>query len=450
MVNIHDWHASFQQALDEKREWLSSTGISELQTDFSDFRTTYATLYSMLLQKRVVMQDPYKSETSVNDLYMPETSPLFEPKKREAFSMRLAKYDNQLEYVATFCPFSIDVVKPDKIRILQAIIWFIEWKNLSLTSPSPNTQAMAEIFINLRKNTVSSMAMKNFEACVDVLYSVASHIDELLNDFSIYHQEAYKGAIRSSITADANGVMTLDDIKGRFFDVFPGKTFSAGLVEELIREDYSPNAQTAQKSVLDKLAVKERESHVVQEVHSAKSLLVEGLETLGSTSDTFHEIIAKIGHNHGVYRHKRKSLVEMIRVCFAILFNRKLTTDFYMCEITGSVDARIEKIDHYVFVEQLSRKMKELKMFATGGGGMAKWEKMNESELLESLTQNIHDLQYYHRLLTALDEFFRTQVEIDHRSRIKGMRPELSTIKNALSKAIVKQEYYLVTQHIAK
>jgi hypothetical protein len=405
----------------------------------------------MLLQKRVIMQDPYKSESPANDIRMPETSPLFEPKKREAFSLRLAKYDNQLEYVATFCSFSINMLKPDKIRILQAIIWFIEWKNLSLTSPSPNTQAMAEIFINLRKNAINSMTMKNFETCVDVLYQTASHIDELLSDFGIYHQEVYKDEIRSGITADANGVITLDYIKSRFSLIFPGKPFYTGLVEELIEEDYAPHAQAqrVRKGVLDKLAVNAQEYRTAEETQPVKSLLVDGLQALGSIGDTFHEIIVKIGHNHGVYRHKKKSLAETIRVFFALLFNKKLATDFYECEIADSLGTRLEIIDHYVFVEELNRKVRELKTFAAEKGSMAKWEKMDETELLDRLTLNIRDLQRYLRLLAALDEFFRTQVNIDDLSRVKGIRPELSMIKNALSKAMVNQEYYLVTQQAA-
>ena len=168
MGNVNEWHTSFQQALEKKREWLSYTRIPELKEKFSGFRTTFSTLYFTLLRKNAIVKDPYKSEVAASDLKMPETSALFEPKKREAFSLRLARYDNQLEYITAFCDFSVDTFTPDKIKILQATIWFIEWKTLSLTSPSPNTQAMAEIFLNLRNRAANKTMWGNLEAIIQV------------------------------------------------------------------------------------------------------------------------------------------------------------------------------------------------------------------------------------------------------------------------------------------
>ncbi|MDR0638405.1 MAG: hypothetical protein LBG27_05825 [Spirochaetaceae bacterium] len=446
MVDTNEWYASFQQALEKRREWLSHTRMPALKAGFGDFRTIYATLYSILLQKNSIVKDPYKGEASAVELRMPETSPFFEPKKREEFSLRLAKYDNQLEYIAAFHDFSVDTFTPDKIKILQATIWFIAWKNLSLTSPSSNTQAMAEIFFNLRNGAANKTVLGNLEACFDVLYNTASRIDEMLNELNDYQREAYKGRIRSSITANMDGVVTLDAIKQRFPAVFPGEPFHRGLVQELLNEDYSPDAQIVREGILTKLAVTEHEAPVVGEVQSFKAMLIEGLKALGSTGDTFHEIVVKIGHNHGVYRRKKKSPGETMKAFFALLFKRRRAADFYECEIVSAIDSRVEIIDHHVFVEELNKKVKELRAITAGVGHTVRLEKMDETELLDYLGRSIRDIQKYHRLLIALDSFFKTKVNANHRSHIKGMRPELSTIKAALSKAVVKHEYYLVNQ----
>jgi hypothetical protein len=448
MANKIEWYASFQHALEKRREWLSLTRIPELKVQFSEFRTTFSTLYSVLLQKNAIVKDPYKGEVSVGELKMPETTSFFEPKKRTAFSQRLAKYDNQLEYISAFFDFSIDTIKPDKIKILQAIIWFVEWKNLSLISPSPNTRAMAEIFLTLRNSSARTTILNSLEVCVDILYTIAAHIDEVLNELDDYQREAYKGRIRSSITANVDVVVTLDYIEDRFSAVFPGEIFYPELVQELLHEDYAPNAHLVREGVLAKLAVTEYALPVVGAVPSFKSALIEGLKTLGSIGDTLHEIVAKIGHNHGVYRRMKKSLGEAIRFFFAVLFKRKRAVNFYECEMVNAADSRVEIIDHYVFVEELNRKVKELRTITARGGRPAKWEKMDEVELLDYLSRNIYDLQRYHRLLTALDRFFKTKAGSQYRNRIKGMLPELSTIKNALSKAIVKYEYYLVGQKL--
>jgi hypothetical protein len=447
MVTINEWHASFKQALGKRQEWLSLTRMLELKAKFSEFRTVFSTLYAALLQKHSLVKDPYKAEAPVSELKMPETSSFFEPKKRKAFSQRLAEYDNQLEYVTAFCDFSVETLNPNTIKVLKAIIWFIEWKNLSLTSPSPNTQAMAEIFLALRKNAANKTMLTNLETCFDALYDNASCIDGILDEVGDYQREAYKDRIRSSITADIDDVATLDFISRRFSAAFPGEIFYTGLVQELLNEDYSPNAQIIREGVLAKLAVPEHEAPVIGESQAFKSTLIEGLQTLGSTGDTFHKIIAKMGYNHGVYRRRKKSLGESIGVFFAVLFKRKLTADFYECEIADSVISKVEIINHYLFIEELAKKAKELRAITTGRH-TAKLEKMDEPELFRYLNGNIRDIQRYYRLLTALDRFFKTKVEAKHRHHIKGIRPELSTIKNALSKAIVKHEYYLVSQKL--
>jgi hypothetical protein len=449
MVTINEWHALFQKALGKRREWLTRAKMPELRVQFGEFRTTFSILYSLLLQKNSIVKDPYKSEVSVGELKMPETSAFFEPKKWEAFSLRLAKYDNQLEYVTAFCDFSVDTLTPDKIKILQTIIWFIEWKHLSLASPSPNTQAMAEILFALRNNITNKTMLNNLEACFNALYNIAARIDEILNEVNDYQREAYKGRIRSSITANGNGVATLDSIKTRFSAVFPEENFYTGLVQELLNEDYSPDAQILREDMLAKLAVTEHEALVVEFASSFKSTLIEGLEALGSTGDTFHKIVAKMGHNHGVYRRRKKSLGESIGAFFALLFKGKRVADFYECEIVHPTGSRVETIDHYGFVEELNRKMKELKTMTAGSGHTAKWEKIDEGELLDYLSRNIRDIQKYHRLLIALDGFFKTKTAPRHRNHIRGIRPELSTIKSALSKAVVKHEYYLVNQKLS-
>jgi hypothetical protein len=440
MVDTDEWYASFKQALEKKRDWLLGVRIPELKRKFGEFHNTFSILYSALLQKNYIVKDPYKTETPASGLRVPETKSFFEPKKREEFSLRLAKYDNQLEYIVTFYEFSLDTLKPDKIRILRAIIWFIEWKNLSLTSPSLNTQAIAEIFFNLRNRAISKILLKNLEACFDDLYSCAAYMDKILYEISDYQHEAYKGNIRASITANMEGPVTIDSIKNVFYTMFPGDVFQPALIQELLNEDSSPD-NNIRASVLAKLAVVDPAMQDFDDAPSFKSLLIEGFNTLGSTAGTFHEIVGKIEYNHGIYRRKRRSLSESLLILFKLLLKKKRHSDLYECELVGSFSSRVEIIDHHLFLEKLNEKIRELRTIVKYP---AKLEQMDEDELLNYLNRNMRDIQKHHRLLIALDKFFRTKVAGEQKSRIKGMRPELTTIKNALSKVSVKYEHYLV------
>jgi hypothetical protein len=450
MSGINEWRASFKEALNKRQIYLSDKKIPELKAKFVEFRTAYSTLYAMLLQRNIIVEDPYKGEARVANLNMPETTPLYEPKKRENFSIRLSKYDNQLEYIITFYVFSLDMLKPDKIRIFQAIIWFIDWKNLSRTSPLTNTQMMAEFMIKVNASTSNKFALKSFEACFTTLHHIALNIDNIFRDFNEYYRESYKGEIRAYIAANMEGVVTLDTIGARFPAAFRGRPFHTKLIEELINEDYSSNAEAARQNVLQKLAVDEDESQTDKDAQSNRQLLMESIHALGSISDTLQAIINKIEHNHEIYQNKKKSFVEIIKEIIATLFSKELPTDFYLCKLPDSNNLKTETIDHYLFIGQLNDKVKILQMFINGDAVNANIQNMSDIEILEMLNRNIYDLQRYSRLLAALDEFFKTGIGIQNKNRVKGMKPEISTIKAALSKAILKKEYYLVAQKLSE
>jgi hypothetical protein len=448
MTDVNEWHLAFKAALDKKQIHLSETKIPELKAKFAKFRTAYATLYTMLRQRNFIIEDPYKEDGREIELKMPEVSPLIEQKKRENFSIRLSKFDNQLEYIVTFCVFTVEMFKPDVIKILKAVIWFIDWKNLSRTSPSPNTQAMAEIIAKVQKHTSNMFAVKNFQACLDTLYHTATDIDKMLNDLSNYYFESYKGEIRAYIAANMGGSVSFDAIKARFPVAFQGRPFHLKLIDELLKEDYATDAQAARQSVLHKLAIEDNETQIGIDVQSLRQLLVDGLHVLGGTADTLYKIIEKIEHNHEIYRTRRKSLIEIIRDIIAIMFGKKQTCDFYECKMPDTSETKIEIIDHNLFVGELSEKVKIMRSYIDNGKNNAHLDSISEADLLDNLNQKIYDIKRYSRLLAALDEFFKNKDGIRNKKHIKGIKPEITTIKSALSKAIIKKEYYLVGQKL--
>jgi hypothetical protein len=448
MTDVSEWRVAFLKALNKKRMYLSDTRIPELKIRFAEFRSVHSTLHTILVQSDSIAADPYKSMTRETSLKMPENGPMSETKKRENFSMRLSKYDNLLEYVFSFCTFSVEMLKPDKIKILKAIIWFVDWNNLSVSSSSPNTQAMAEIMAKARSNSaINAFTLKNYQACFDSLHLIASDIDQILNEFNSFCGEAYKGEIRSYIAANMSDPVTFQAVRARFPAAFPGRPFHTELIEDMINEDYSPNAQAARQRALQKLAVNDEEAQIEQEDQFNRQLLLDGLRALGSIHDTLNKIIIKIEHNHEVYQNRRKSFVEMIKEFLMTLFGQKRSADLYVCKMRHDGEFKTGTIEHGLFVKELDKKVQILRLFASDETG-SKLEGISNANLLEHLSENIYDMQRYSRLLTALDEFFKTADKFSH-NNIKGMKPEISTIKIALSKAMLKKEYYLAGQKLS-
>jgi hypothetical protein len=62
-------------------------------------------------------------------------------------------------------------------------------------------------------------------------------------------------------------------------------------------------------------------------------------------------------------------------------------------------------------------------------------QSMPEEQLLGMLERNIRDAQTMHKIFGALDDFFKLEAGKEDRDKIKGIKPELATMKNAIVRA---------------
>jgi hypothetical protein len=270
-----------------------------------------------------------------------------------------------------------------------------------------------------------------------------------LKSFSDYNREAYKAEVRATVT----GAMPPDtvnavNVKKKFSQVLPGKPFYTELIEELINEDYSQDAPNLQKKLLAKLAFEDpKAAESKNKPASYKPLLIEGLNAAGSAGATLEEIVTKIDSNHEVHQSRKKTFGEKIKLVLAKVFNKEPDSVIYICESIDPDKGPVrDKIDYQQFRDDIARKSKILLAVAAKGTAAAKLESMQETQLIELLDRNIRDLQIFHRQLDALDDFFKTEVDPEDRARIKGIKPELSTIKNAVAKATSKKHDFMAVR----
>jgi hypothetical protein len=449
------WYSALQEALSQRYIWLSNTEIPKLRDSFRQFHMAYATLYGILVSKNAITADPYKNESKVSDLAMPETGPLNENNKHDQFSLRMANFDNQLDYLVNFYTLTVDTLTQDKIKILVAMVKFIDWLHPTPDSPSQNTQAMANIITMVRQHPYDPLTAKNFTESLKKLENASKEITALLKEFSDYNRETYKAAVREQITVNmSTPEITLANIKKKFSVVFHGKPFYTELIEDLIKEDTSPDAPVLQKKVLKSLAIGDAslENKKEKQPVSFKVHLIEGFNVMGSAGSTLEEILAKVETNHKLFQNKKKSLGAKIKEVFAAIINKEPEPIFYVCETVdpNRNGALIkEKIPYNHFHEELDKKVRILRAVAANGSAMAKLETMEESQLADLFDRNLRELQIYHRQLSFFDEFFKSEVDAGDRGKVKGIKPELSTLKIAISKASTKKYDYLAAQEEA-
>ncbi|MDR1470482.1 MAG: hypothetical protein LBT00_14470 [Spirochaetaceae bacterium] len=449
----NSWLPVLKEALDQRHAWLSGSELPKLRGSLRQFYAAYSTLYNILVSRGTIKPDPYKNESKVANLVMPETCAFNETNQLDQFSLRLANYDNQLDYIVNFYTLSGETITQETVKILLAVVRFIDWAHTTPDSSSPNTQMMAGIIATERQRPASDpLSAKNFDESLKKLEAATKEITRLLKEFSDYNREFYKAEVREQLISNMHqSELTISNIKKKFPGVFKGRPFYAELIEEILKEDFSPSAQMLQKKVLKSLAVEgaAQSKEPAKKPESCKPYLIEGLNAIGSAGMTLGEIFAKLELNHKLYQNKKKSFGEKIKEIFAAILNKEPEPIVYSGE---SIDPNKnggmmkETIPYNQFRDELEKKSKILRALAVQGSAASKLEVMEETQLSELLDRNTRDLQIYLRQLSFLDEFFKSGVDKEDKGKVKGIKPELSTIRNAVSKALSKKQDYMAAQ----
>jgi hypothetical protein len=190
--------------------------------------------------------------------------------------------------------------------------------------------------------------------------------------------------------------------------------------------------------------VEEAKPSVVKAPVSFKSILLEGVQSLGSSAAAFSEVAVKLDENQALLDNKKKNFWEKMRKFMQQMFNKESDPVVYEVEYIDQVRGVPvrEKVNFFSFRNELERKIKTFGNISLHGGGMAKLEAMQEEQLTGFLDRNIREAQSLHKILAALDEFFKAEVDRTDREKVKGIKPELAAIKNAIIRANSKRHEY--------
>jgi hypothetical protein len=158
----------------------------------------------------------------------------------------------------------------------------------------------------------------------------------------------------------------------------------------------------------------------------------------------FTDISVKLEENRTILESEKKGFMIMIKKIFRQMFNKEPEAVIYDLEYIDPIKGVPvkEKVNINKFEADLSQKIKILTSMSSRGTGAAKLQTMQDEQLISFLERNIRDLQSYHKTLTALDEFFKAEVSKEDREKIRGIKPELGTIKNAIIRANSKRHEY--------
>ena len=445
MAELQEYIQTLSEALRNRAGWLEKSELPKLKEGLRMYHTGFASLYNLYLKKGLIHEDPYKQEAKIGELEIPDSRPFAEGKRLEELTLRLAAYDNQLDFLVNFYQFSVDFLNLDRVRRIAGLVKYIDWVNLTPDSQSAVTRAVAEMTNQVKLGT-DQLTMSVIGESLSNLSKSYTPIMTYLKLITDYQKELYKLELRETVTTQLsqNDASQIAAIKKKFAQVNQGKAFFPDLVDEVIKEDTTKEGPELREKILKSLQVAEAKPKTVKPVVNFKSILLEGIMVTGSTASAFNDVLAKIDENKSVLDNQKHGFWHSLKKLLNHLFNKEADPVIYDLEYIDAakgVPVR-ERVNFTVFHSDLERRIKTLTAVNGRGPGMSKLENMQDEQLITFLERNIRDIQSFHRTLGAMDEYFKAEVDRAEREKIKGIKPELATIKNATVRANAKRHEY--------
>ncbi|MDR1046957.1 MAG: hypothetical protein LBL64_04210 [Treponema sp.] len=437
MDENNDYLKSLQDVLSARAEWLEKSELGKLKDELRTFQSSFSSLYAMYLKKGLIHEDPYKQENKISELEVPESSSFTENEKLDQLSLRLSNYDSQLDFLVNFYQFGVEFLNLDRIRRILGLIKYIDWVALSPDSISQTTKALAEMTLQV-KIGVDPLALRVIGESLTNLSRTTGTIIGCLKILTNYNREAWKLCLRDAISGMPASNANVMAIKKRWAAGNAGSPFYPDLAEEVIKEDYSKEGPALREKILKSLAVAESKPKAEKKQVSFRSILIDGLQAIGGAYSGLGEAGMKMDENETILANRKKSFWEKVKDIMAQMIHKE--PDAVIYELSYQDPARgntvKENIDYHLFRTEMERKCRILaNAGGVRGGGNSKIDSMTEEQLVGLLERMIREVQGLHKTLNALDDFFKAEVIKEDRDKIKGIKPELAVIKNAILRA---------------
>ena len=425
------------QALASRKDWLEQTELARLKEELRAYQISFSALYNIFLKKKLIHEDPYKQETKIGELEVPESGPLIETKRMEQISLRLAGFDSQLDFLVNFYQFGLNFLNLERIKRILGLVRYIDWVHLTPDAQSVNTKVVAEI-TNQSKTGVDQITLSIIGESLTKLSKTTQTVMGILKDLTAYYRETYKLNVRNAVTkgmpfSEANAV----NIKRKFPQALPGTPFYQEFIDELIKEDYSKDGPALRDAVLKAMKLADEKPKTVKAAVNFKATLLEGVQVIGGASNALTEIGGKIDENQTILANQKKNLWEKLRLLFRQMMNsepEEVVYDLQYLDPTKGAAVK-ERISFHHFRADMDKRTRILMSLSGQGPSLGKLSSMAEEQIISYLERYIRDVQYLHRTLSALDEFFKASAPKEDRERIKGIKPELATLKNSIVRA---------------
>lgn len=442
--NTQDFNSTVITAVAKKREWFDTVLLPKIQDNYRLHLTCVNTIIEALVKKSLINPDPYKKDKKISSIVLPDDHSFNENERATQLGIRLSDYQSMLDYICNYMKFTVEQLNTEKIRKLLDLNSVFTWNNLSPNSPKINSRSLF-ICISEAKNNSQPLQVAMINDSLSKTKEALDIINSGLQELGGFIRELYKCDIRRTILqnkefdqAKYNANEMLSEIKRLFPSCMPKRPFATDLVNEVIAEETSQNKAELQAKLLAKFKIEDNaKTEQKKNTVTSHDILMDALRILGASNEQYNVILDKLNTNHNIIQNGRKTFSDRFFRFWRKVFGMAEKPEEYMIHMIDPTtkESKKEKLNYTEFYENLGKRIKYYAaMVSKQSLVYQKLDAQEETKTLEFLNKQMTDNNQMQIVLSALDEFFKSNAPISDRAKIKGLKMDLSIIKNILIK----------------
>lgn len=446
MANQDEFTKQILEAADNKLMWFNSTALPSLLNEYRSFHSVITSLQSMLEKKGLLIPDPYRMDAHITKIASPSNEHMNDGERAQQMGLRLSNYERTLDYICNVQKFSINDLDERTIRSLLEFNAFISWTSLVETSPKENTRRMAEM-LNSVKHGSDPLSNGVVTECVDSICKSLVFITETLKELSAFKKQMYKVEIRKNIFTNPQYTVNQDggsmteavlQIKKLYSKCIPNSYFDSDLVNELVQEEYGPQSTQLKQKLLATFEIKEAKKEKKEVKVDTKAMLITAIHALCGLAPQFEMINHKLIDNEEKIVQAKMTPWEKFMIILRNAFHIEEKPHSYTLSIVEQLtkSTRTETVQFKEFTSEIARKARVYNALANPESPQSKrMFSQSEEAIFDFLIKQQSECQRLSTLLNAFDEYFKRQAPADVKSSIKGLKMELTSVKNILVKS---------------
>lgn len=438
-----EFSKKFIVAVDERTVYYNSEVLPQLLEKYRQIHTCVQNIIDFLIQKSIIKPDPYKLEKNISGVELISNEQYQDSERALVIGTRLSDYEGILDFICNYYKFSIENTGFASIKKFVEFNKTFDWHSFSVTNTSPNTRGLATLFAEAKQGSTALSATAISDNIVKC-DNTTKEINLILKDLSDFQKEVYKAFVRKNVfespkfnaeKANESIPSEIAEIKKTFPTLEKKQPYYTALIEEIAKEDLSPQKEKLQTELLSKLEMKQEKKEVKTKQIDTKEILMSAVHALSGLGPQLQTVMDKITENKIVLQTEHQSFFDKLIQKLRKLFNLAEPQIIYNVSITDSTTGTVtrEKININDFLDDLSKRISMYNSFSLKTlPSYQKIESNPPDKILEFLNKQVADAQRLLVQIAALDTYFKDVAEPDSKKLIRGMKMELTTMKNTL------------------